>query len=146
MKKVNFFLLLITLATLTFMSCQQDDNELDTFEKLASPDISLTEDGEAKRSCGHTHHMQGLLADPDYRRAHEAKLERLANAPQQRTACASPTILPMAVHFQGISNPDAACLRQLAQSQIAILNADYGGTNGDISQWNSALLPSLVSM
>ncbi|MEM9992498.1 MAG: M43 family zinc metalloprotease, partial [Bacteroidota bacterium] len=139
MKKVHLFLLLITVSVFSMMSCQNDKNELfDEMENLenSSKDL-LSENGTEKRTCGHTHHMQGLLEKPEYKRAHEEKLEKVATMAQARMACSSPVILPMAVHFQGVSNPNTNCLRQLAQSQVAILNADYSGTNGDISQWTN---------
>ncbi len=138
MKKVNFLFLVLALLSLTIFSCQNDKDELfDEFDALErADDNTLTEDFTKKRTCGHQHHMEKLLADPEYKKAHQAKFDRLKNAAQQRSSAGM--VLPMAVHFQGISNPDVACLRALAQSQIDILNADYGGNNGDIAQWGSA--------
>lgn len=83
-------------------------------------------------------HMKNLMLNPEFKRAHQARLikfEQLANAAGERTLCGDPVMIPVAVHFQGVSNPDVACLRALAQSQIDILNNDYQGTNSDISTW-----------
>jgi len=56
---------------------------------------------------------------------------------QERTVCSNPTLLPVAIHFQSVSNADAACLAGLAQTSIAALNQDYQGSNTDISTWNN---------
>ena len=58
--------------------------------------------------------------------------------PEMRsTVCTDPVTLPVAVHYQGLSNPDVQCLRNLAQAQIDILNADFQGENSDINQWTN---------
>lgn len=93
------------------------------------------------RNCGMDHHVEQLSQNPNYEKTQAQKVrnlqEYLKNVQGERALCDDPVILPMAVHYQGISNPDAACLIQLAQAQIAILNDDYHGTNADISNWNA---------
>ncbi len=90
------------------------------------------------RSCGMDAHMETLLQDPAYRKAHEQKLAFMENMPQERSPCGTPATLPVAVHYQNISNPNIPCLIQLAQEQIDILNADINGTNSDISNWTNS--------
>jgi hypothetical protein len=96
----------------------------------------------AQRTCNHSHHMEQLLQNSDYSQEHNERQQRFdaiydITSLEERAQCANPVTLPMAIHFQGISNPDAACLIALAQSQVQILNDDYAGTNSDISTWNN---------
>ena len=91
-----------------------------------------------ERNCSSHEHMQELLKDPEFARQHQLKLEAVEAYSQRaetRALCSSPVILPVAIHFQGVSNPDVACLRALAQNQIDIMNDDFHGTNSDISNW-----------
>jgi hypothetical protein len=90
------------------------------------------------RSCGMDAHMETLLQNPAYRKVHEQKLERMKNMPQERSSCGTPASLPVAVHYQNVSNPNIPCLIQLAEEQIDILNADINGTNSDISLWTNS--------
>ncbi len=49
--------------------------------------------------------------------------------------------IPVAVHYPSAGAANAAlktCLRNLAQNQVNILNADYNATNADISNWATA--------
>ena len=119
-----------------FNACKKDQDFLPEDTQEAQPTATLE-----KRSCGMHDHTQKLLQNPDYRRMHELKFEKVNNMVSDRAACSTPTILPIAVHFQGVSNPDEACLRQLAQSQVDILNNDYAGTNGDITEWTNNASP-----
>jgi hypothetical protein len=52
-----------------------------------------------------------------------------------RTDCDSTYLIPVAVHFQGVSF-DLSCGTSKALDQISILNNDFGGTNTDLSIWN----------
>ena len=56
-----------------------------------------------------------------------------ANSTSSRAACSNPTVLPVAIHFQGVSTTDRACLVAVAQSAIASTNKDFSGTNNEIS-------------
>jgi len=82
-------------------------------------------------------HMHGLLEDPTFRKKHETKFRKMESMAGRKFAMRENQVLPMAVHFQGVSNPDISCLRQLAKSQIDILNNDYRGTNSDITDWTN---------
>src|SRR5690606_38973034 len=50
----------------------------------------------------------------------------------------NPIVIPVAVHFVSGTEASRPCLEALAQNQIDILNADYTGTNSDISLWGPA--------
>jgi len=91
-----------------------------------------------KKSCSTHHHMEKLLANPEYKAAHEERMrsfEKNKIKGAQKALCASPVIVPVAIHYQGAGNANAACLVELAKRQVAILNADFNGTNSDISKW-----------
>jgi len=90
-----------------------------------------------KRSCTMQTHTNRLLQDPNYRQAHQLKFEKVRSMVAERNACTTPVVIPVAVHFQDITNPDAACLRQLAENQIRILNADFQATNDDLAKWTN---------
>ncbi len=141
MTKVRIMLSVFVLFALLLTNCKK--------EELSDNEAILEESHiEGHRSCGNHTHMEQLLADPDYRRAHQRKLEMAEASSDVRSECNTPVVLPMAVHFQGISNPDAACLRALAQAQVDILNNDYQGTNSDITNWtngSSSSFPGLVN-
>jgi hypothetical protein len=124
MKRVLFYALCCLF--LTFNSCEKDDILTE-----ASREAAPTE-----RNCGTVEFMEKQMQDPEFKRAYLERTAHLENMSQERAAlCATPILLPVAIHYQGISSPDAACLRALAINQINILNADYQGTNSDISTW-----------
>ncbi len=131
------FWLFITVVAFIFTSCQDDSFPVSEDSK----DEIKQQDGKThshdERTCGLHKHMELLLQDDDYRESHLRKLERVKSASQTRALCDQPVILPIAVHFQGVNNPDEACLVSLAQGQVNILNADYQGLNSDISNWNN---------
>ena len=133
MTKVKIMFSVLALCALLFNSCEKENLD----ELAPQNEFTQTSMVDGHRTCGHDHHMEQLLADPDYRRAHEEKLALVNNMSSVRAACTNPVVLPIAVHYQNISNPDAACLQQLAQTQIGILNADYQGTNSDITNWTN---------
>ena len=94
------------------------------------------------RTCGMQAQMQAIMNDPIKRQAYleqqskfEIELQKI-NSNLNR----SPNVvirIPVAVHFPAVANTSTlkACFRTLAQSQINILNADYNGTNADISNF-----------
>ena len=91
-----------------------------------------------KRNCGAHDHTHKLLQNPEYKAFHEAKFEKvneLMRTIKSRMSCSNPPVVPVAIHYQGISNPNISCLRSLAENQIQILNDDFKGTNSDISDW-----------
>ncbi len=143
MTKVRIMLSVFVLFALLLTNCKKDE-----LSELNEPGIDESHI-EGHRSCGNHAHMEQLLTDPDYRRRHQRKLEMAEeSSADDRSECNTPVVLPMAVHFQGITNPDAACLRALAQAQVDILNNDYQGTNSDITNWTnsaSGSFPGLVN-
>lgn len=99
-----------------------------------------------QRTCGMEQQMQRIMNDPiarqnylDLQAKFEIELAKLENTQNQRSAAPAATIyVPVAVHFPDVTTP-TACLKTLAQSQINVLNADYNGTNADISNWTSTV-------
>ncbi|MES2813084.1 MAG: zinc-dependent metalloprotease [Bacteroidota bacterium] len=71
----------------------------------------------------------------------EIELNRLVNNQANGiTQRAGEIHIPVAVHYTGANSATPAqkdCLRALAQNQVDILNADFNGTNSDISIWNN---------
>jgi len=57
-----------------------------------------------KKSCSTHHHMEKLLANPEYKAAHEERMrsfEKNKIKGAQKALCASPVIVPVAIHYQG---------------------------------------------
>lgn len=116
----------------------------------------ITQFGFAQqRTCGVKEQMQRIMDNPVAKQEYlqmqakfKLELNKLANDELNKSANATLSTnqvirIPVAVHFPsvvaGSLNANLrACLVQLAQSQINILNADYNGTNLDISNWNTA--------
>ena len=90
------------------------------------------------RTCGHDHHMDKLLSDPEYKANYEKRIAKynsyVSTLVESRATCSSPVTIPVAVHFQGATG-NMSCLITAAQEAIAVLNADYQGTNSDITNW-----------
>jgi hypothetical protein len=103
-----------------------------------------------QRTCGMQDKLDQMMANPLQNAAYledqsqfQLELDKLESNPSQRTASSPQTTIriPVAVHFPSSGSASAAvktCLRNFAQTQINILNADYNGTNSDISNWSSA--------
>ncbi len=101
------------------------------------------------RTCGKDAQMQRIMADPIARQKYlnfQAKfnieLSKLANN-SKRIANPQATIrIPVAVHYPDTPGSASAslktCLRNLAQNQINILNADYNRTNADYATWTNS--------
>ncbi len=99
-------------------------------------------------------HEEKMNTDLDYRKGYLARKartqERLANAAFQTKSltCETPLIVPIAVHYQNVTNVDVACLRALAADQIRILNEDFQGANDDITNWTdnaAAFFPGIAN-
>ncbi len=101
----------------------------------------------------HEHHYAN---DADYRHNFDVRKVQLdamtatANNIEERLNCPSPIIIPVAVHYEGVTSQTAACLEQLALSQIQVLNEDYSASNVDISNFcsdvdNSNLDPNALA-
>ena len=98
------------------------------------------------RTCGMQEQMQRIMNDPIQRAAYleqqskfQIELNRIAT-----NSFRSPNAvirIPVAIHFPQISTTASetfkTCLRNLAQSQVNILNADYNATNSDFSNWTA---------
>ena len=134
--KTYFKMMIAVVCIVCFAACNEDlpsGPQIDSDQQLES----LT-----KRTCGTTEFMLDIMQNPEKRKLHEDKVLRFKKFAQSRSAesselCANPTVLPVAIHFQGVTNPNNACLISLAQSQVEILNNDYQGQNADITNWNN---------
>jgi hypothetical protein len=106
----------------------------------------------AQRTCGMQEKMEQIMSDPiqkelflQQRQLFDIELQKLQNNTQNRSTESSALTavrIPVAVHFPDVSNTSSAtvktCLRNLAQSQINILNADYNAANTDLTLWTAA--------
>ena len=133
----NLIFLTMLLGLLGFMSCSDESSIIgDTQDQMSSALKTFAEG----RTCNHAAHMDNLLSDPEYRAAYEERMRNhksfISNMLDSRASCSSPVIVPVAVHYQGANNSATlACLTTMAQEQIDALNADYQGTNNDITNW-----------
>ena len=118
-------------------SCSEDFSPLNDDEESITNETNHVH----SRNCGLSHYFESLENDPVKKQAHEKKIKKFEEYSEthvgQRALCSNPVVLPVAIHFQGVNNPNASCLATLAQNSIAALNQDYQGTNSDISTWNS---------
>ena len=99
------------------------------------------------RTCGAEAYMEQLKLNPVEWQKHlelqakfEIELAKLQNA-ESKTASPNTIYIPVAVHFPQVdpASSDKDCLKNLAQSQVNILNADYNATNADLSNWTPAV-------
>lgn len=99
-----------------------------------------------QRTCGKDNHMLNMLTDPTERQVYmdlqarfETELENLQNNVNRAASPAATIRIPVAVHFPSVSTSASStlktCLRNLAQSQVNILNADYNALNSDLGNW-----------
>ena len=98
-----------------------------------------------QRTCGTEAQLQLLMNDPvakqkhlDLQKRFKIELSKLQNNNNYLAKNTNQTLLiPVAVHFPNVAtnSTEKNCLRQLAQNQIATLNADFNATNADISLW-----------
>ena len=136
----RFFVL--TLIALVMVACKKDQ-ELVSDNTI--PTLNIPNDNtpviNARRSCSSQEHTQKLLQNHSYKKHYDERKANFQkylnrNIAQSRNACNTPTILPVAIHYQDV-NADKACLVALAKDQIDILNADFQGKNADIVQWTN---------
>jgi chitodextrinase len=138
MKLRNLFFFTILLLSFVVSSCDADL----LFEPANDPELSnqvvtKPEGPYGIRDCGSEEVMDRLMQNPTYAAAFREKLRSLELASGTRADCSSPVQIPVAIHFQGISNANRACLETMAIEQIEALNADYKALNADISKWNN---------
>ncbi len=127
---------MLLMFTFLLVSSCSEDNFSDSQEH-AQIDGSTS---GLQRTCGHSKHQELLISDPSYKEAYEERMNnfKLYNSTSSEKAlCANPVVIPVAVHYQGVNNPNVNCLIQLAEDQIKILNDDYQGTNSDINIWSN---------
>lgn len=77
-----------------------------------------------------------MMGWPGFAEFHEGRLQAVRDAQVNRPPCNDPLLIPVAVHFQNTGIP-LACAIDMALSQIETLNADFAGTNADITEWNT---------
>jgi hypothetical protein len=133
--KNNFWIILSSILVLFLVSCQED-SFTGGIDAPASHTVT-----NLHRTCATSEHCQQLMQDPSYAKLHAQKLRKVAEMILLKSGdCTSPKIIPVAVHYQGVTGiPDISCLRSLAQQQIDVLNKDFTGTNNDINKWNQAV-------
>ncbi len=115
MKFLHLFLTLLTFTCITNLSAQQ-------------------------KKCASAEHTATLMEDPAYQQNFRERMAAFNQVAQQRTAqsrldCEEVVTIPVAIHFQGISSNDRACLEDLVEQQITTLNDDFQGVNPDIESW-----------
>ena len=102
-----------------------------------------------QRTCGIDLYMHQIMNNPVAKQKHqelqqkfEMELSKLQTE-QNNSAKSTNSIIyiPVAVHYPSVAtnSDDKNCLRQLAQNQIAILNADFNATNSDIALWTPSV-------
>ena len=92
------------------------------------------------QKCASDEHTEQLMKDPAYERDFRARLQAYtkkaaATTSSSRQACSNTVTLPVAIHFQNVNTADRNCLENLVNEQISRLNADFQGTNEDVSFW-----------
>ena len=73
--------------------------------------------------------------DYDQRMVQLEEIKRVSAMEGARINCTDPIIIPVAVHYEGVTNQTDQCLLDLALSQIQVLNEDYSSTNSDVSNF-----------
>ena len=97
------------------------------------------------RNCGTNLFTQQIMSDPvakqkylDLQNRFKIELAKIEDQQNKSIANTNATIvIPVAVHYPNVAtnSTDKNCLRQLAQNQIDIINADFNATNSDIALW-----------
>jgi hypothetical protein len=114
--------------------------------------VGLQFSNAQQRTCGVEARMEALMADPiqkaqflDRQAKFEIEYQKIMNEQANSNRVASPQVtmkIPVAVHFPEVPNTSSEtlknCLRNLAQSQVNVINSDYNATNSDISNWAAA--------
>jgi len=135
MKATNFKLFGILIFLVFLSACADED--VSSISSIENPTEELHELNH--RNCGHTEHMEQLLSDPTYKEKYEKRMKNhknfVSNLTDTRALCSSPTVVPVAIHYQGANSSDVSCLISMAQESVTALNADFQGNNSDISSW-----------
>lgn len=87
--------------------------------------------------CGTDEHHEQQMQNPEYATKFRAIQQAVHSQLQGRTpSCASPLIIPVAVHFSGaITGANMTCIQDVIDDQIEVLNEDFGGYNADIANY-----------
>ena len=98
-----------------------------------------------QKTCGTDAYMQQKMSDPvakqrylDLQNKFEIELAKIEDQENKSPTNTNATIvIPVAVHFPSVAanSTDKACLIQLAQTQMDVLNADFNATNSDVALW-----------
>ncbi len=114
--------------------CQKDNLQNADIDGFTSEDFG--------KRCASNSHMYELVQNPSFYDAHTQKMswfEKFLNDNKnEKSNCSSPMVIPVAVHYNGVSNTTMECLIEMAQRQIDILNDDFNGLNPDLVNWNTA--------
>ncbi len=145
MKSIQKFVM-IALMALAMVACKKDNEfskpiNTTTGQKVTNV-VNSDNHTHAGRKCASAAHTEQKLQDPIYKAAHDKIMARFESnirfrGAQSRSNCTSPTILPVAVHFQGVSGADKSCLIAAAKEAIQVMNDDFQGKNSDIVQWTN---------
>jgi hypothetical protein len=97
------------------------------------------------RTCGMEEKMAEMMFNPLLKQKYEQRqikfeeeLQKLQSSRQSNVTNSEPFRIPVAVHYPNAGGANATvrnCLRNLAQNQIDILNADYNANNADLINW-----------
>lgn len=106
---------------------------------IATAQLQIDQKSVARCSADEIH-QKALQSDEAYQQWYQSQrkaVKRIRQQSLQQTyfACATPTIIPVAVHYEGVTTQSAACLEALALDQIRILNEDFSASNTDISNY-----------
>jgi hypothetical protein len=139
MENAKFLIFLINLSTINFLTYTMKTKILLFFMAIFQFGFSQ------ERTCGTEEKMAELMFNPLRKQQYEqtqllfeAELKKLQSGLTPEEMSTSPFRIPVAVHFPNAGGASTAvrnCLRNLAQNQINILNADYNGTNADLINW-----------
>ncbi len=133
MKNLNFCFLFFFLVASSFSSCEEESFD-------ASDDYVPTDNDYGKR-CGTNSYMYNLMQDPAFALSYKEKENTLQKSlslvpKSAKSGCNNPVLLPVAVHFYGVSGTNMQCLIDLAGQQIESLNQDFSAQNNDIANWD----------
>lgn len=136
-------LIVLTLVALAVISCEKENTfNTNVTAPTTAKAIQAHNHTHTGRRCSSNAHMEERLLDPTYKANRERTIVKFENtlkrtATSRSAACSSPTLLPVAVHFQEATSNDRACLVEIAKKAIAATNRDFHATNNDISQWDN---------
>ena len=92
---------------------------------------------EKMEELSHNAKMKAIYEN--HERLFDAEFERLSNENPNGNHRRATLRIPVAVHYPSASatltESEKQCLRNLAQNQVDILNADFNATNSDLSIW-----------